>query len=85
MISTAKKRAAGYIRMSSGKQERSPAQQRSEIKRLAKTENVEVVLWFTDEAITGDSGDMERPDFGNMLRAAEAGDFEVLLTETRTA
>jgi len=42
--------AAGYIRMSSGKQERSPAQQRSEIEKLAKTEGCRIVVWFTDEA-----------------------------------
>ena len=74
-------RAAGYIRMSSGKQERSPAQQKGEITKLAKAEACKVVLWFSDEAITGDSGDAERPGFRDMLEAAEAGLFEVLLLE----
>ncbi len=73
--------AAGYIRMSSGKQERSPAQQRGEIDRLAKVEKAEVCLWFSDEAITGDSGPEQRPGFRDMLEDAEAGLFEVLLLE----
>ena len=74
-------RAAGYIRMSSGKQERSPAQQKGEINKLAKVERCRVDLWFSDEAITGDSGPEQRPGFRDLLEAAERGEFEVLLVE----
>ncbi len=73
--------AAGYIRMSSGKQERSPAQQKGEILKLAKTERCRVDLWFQDSAITGDSGPEQRPGFRDLLEAAEQGLFKVLLVE----
>ncbi len=59
-------RAAGYIRMSSGRQERSPAQQKGEITKLAKAEACKVALWFSDEAITGDSGPEQRPGFRSL-------------------
>ena len=49
-------RAASYVRMSTGKQERSPEQQRKEISKLAKREGCEVALQFNDDAVTGDSG-----------------------------
>jgi len=81
MITKAKTPAAEYVRMSSGKQERSPAQQRNEIKRLAKSEGCEIVSRFADEAITGDSGPEQRPGFREMLEAAERGEFQVLLLE----
>ena len=47
--------AAAYIRMSGRQQDKSPAEQRSEITKLATREGCQVVEWFTDEAITGDS------------------------------
>ena len=67
--------------MSSGKQERSPAQQKGENKKLAKREDCEIVLTFSDEAITGDSGPEQRPGFRQLLASAERGEFEVLLLE----
>ena len=73
-------RAAGYIRMSGDKQERSPAQQKAELTALAEKEGLEVVAWFDkDKAISGDTGADQRPDLGRMLDAAERGEFEVLL------
>ena len=74
-------RAAQYVRMSSGKQERSPAQQKGENRKLAKAEGCEIVVTFSDEAITGDSGPEQRPGFRQLLAAAERGEFEVLLLE----
>ena len=53
-------RAAGCIRMSSSRQERSPAQQKGEINK---------------------PGPEARPGFRDLLEAAEAGLFEVLLVE----
>ena len=47
--------AAAYIRMSGKQQDKSPAEQRAEITKLATREKCEIVEWFTDEAITGDS------------------------------
>ena len=71
--------AAGYLRMSSGKQERSPAQQRADCEKLAAKEGCEVVLWFSDEAVTGDSDTTQRSGLRSMLEAAEQGRFKVLL------
>ncbi len=73
--------AACYIRMSSDKQDRSPAQQRAEIAKLAAREGCYVApgLEFIDEGITGDSGPDQRPGFKAMLAAAAAGRFKVLL------
>jgi len=73
--------AASYIRMSSDKQERSPAQQKAEITKLAKVEGCYIVREFKDEAITGDSGPEKRPGFRAMLESAERGEFQVLLVE----
>ena len=47
--------AAAYIRMSGRQQDKSPAEQRAEITKLATREGFSIVEWFTDEAITGDS------------------------------
>ena len=62
-------RAASYVRMSSGKQERSPAQQRGEITKLADREGCRIVARFSDRGITGDSGPQKRPGFRAMLAA----------------
>ncbi len=71
--------AAAYIRMSGHKQERSPAQQKSEIVKLAAREGCRIDHWFQDDAITGDSGPLERPDFRRMLEAAQEGKYQRLL------
>jgi len=71
--------AGAYVRMSSSKQERSPAQQREEITKLAAREGCRVVQWFDDQAITGDSGPDQRPGFRAMLDAARRGRFKALL------
>ena len=71
--------AATYIRMSSAKQERSPGEQREELQLLAEREGCQIVTEFSDEAVTGDSGPSQRPGFHAMLRAAERGEFKILL------
>jgi site-specific DNA recombinase len=79
---TKKKRlnpAAVYIRMSTDKQEESPAQQRAETKKLAASEGCEIVKEYKDDAITGDSGPERRPGFRAMLDGAERGEFQFLL------
>ena len=65
--------AAGYIRMSGRQQEKSPAEQRAEIAKLASREGCQVVEWFTDEAITGDSGTDARPGLADLLAGAKFG------------
>ena len=71
--------AASYVRMSSDKQDRSPDQQRAELRKLAEREGCRIVQEYTDEGITGDSGPDQRPGFKAMLDAARQGRFKVLL------
>ena len=41
--------AAGYIRMSQPSQDDSPAQQRSEIIKLAKRLGYKIIVWYQDD------------------------------------
>ena len=71
--------AAAYIRMSGRQQDKSPAEQRAEITKLAKREGCNVVEWFDDQAITGDSSVDARPGLAALLKAAKAGKFKLVL------
>ena len=71
--------AAGYIRRSSGKQEKSFPEQKVELKKLAAREGCEVVEWFQDDAISGDTGSDERQGLASLLVAVEAGRFGAVL------
>ena len=71
--------AVSYIRMSSGKQEASPDQQRAEVKKLAERHGCKILREYFDSAISGDATD-RRKGFLEMHRAACNGrDFEVIL------
>ena len=48
--------AVAYIRMSSGKQEASPDQQRAEVKKLAKRHKCKILREYFDEAISDGAG-----------------------------
>jgi DNA invertase Pin-like site-specific DNA recombinase len=72
-------RAAAYIRMSGRQQDKSPAEQRAEIVKLAAREGCQVVQWLTDEAITGDSSTADRAGLADLLAVAKAGTFKVVL------
>lgn len=78
-MGTGKLIAAAYIRMSGRQQDKSPAEQRTEITKLAKREGCNIVEWFDDEAITGDSSTDMRPGLASLLKAAKAGKFKVVL------
>jgi len=71
--------AGAYIRMSGDRQEKSPAQQRVEITKLAKHEGFAIVEWQTDEAITGNTTTEDRPGLAALLAAAKAGKFKTVL------
>ena len=71
--------AGAYIRMSSRQQDKSPAEQRAEITKLAAREGCRVVEWFTDGAITGDSTADDRPGLAALLAAAKAHRFTMVL------
>ena len=71
--------AVAYIRMSSGKQEASPDQQRAEVQKLAKRHNCKILREYFDSAISGDATE-KRVDFKRMIAdAEEKGDFCAIL------
>ena len=67
--------------MSGRQQEKSPAEQRAEISKLAAREGCQIAKenWFSDEAITGNSTTDERPGLAALLAGAKAGKFTVVL------
>ena len=65
--------------MSGRQQDKSPAEQRAEITKLASREGFAIVEWFTDEAITGDSSTDARPGLAALLSAAKQGKFKLVL------
>ena len=71
--------AACYVRMSGKSQEKSPAEQRAELTKLATKENCHVVKWFSDQAVSGDTNTGARPGLAALLRGAQAGEFSVVL------
>jgi DNA invertase Pin-like site-specific DNA recombinase len=72
----------GYIRMSSDKQEQSPAQQRREIEKLAKRRGYRLLRIYEDHGITGDSLH-QRPSLCEMLEDAQKRQFDVILCWTK--
>ena len=71
-------RAASYVRMSSGAQEKSPAQQRSEVAKLADREGCNLIREYFDSAISGDDAE-RRLGFQAMHKAACKGEFDTIL------
>ncbi|MAG93988.1 MAG: hypothetical protein CMJ48_09590 [Planctomycetaceae bacterium] len=70
--------AVGYIRMSTGRQENSPARQRAEIEQLAQREGYRIVKWYEDHGLTGTES-ANRPEFQRLLQDAERGRFQAIL------
>jgi DNA invertase Pin-like site-specific DNA recombinase len=79
MIATSLTPAAAYIRMSGRQQDKSPAEQRAEITKLAIRQGCQVAKWLTDEAISGDSSTDERPGLAALVAGAKAGEFKIVL------
>ena len=71
--------ACAYIRMSTGKQDKSPAQQRAEVEKLAKREGYVINQWFADEGISGDKTS-KRDDFLAMVAACSNREFAAILS-----
>jgi hypothetical protein len=73
--------AAAYVRMSGRTQDKSPAEQRGEITKLAAREGFAIAEchWFTDEAITGDNSTDARAGLAALLHGAQAGTFKMVL------
>lgn len=75
------KPAVGYIRMSTDKQEDSPARQRRDIEELAKRLGYRILTWYEDHGLTGTES-ANRPEFKRLLENAKGGKFQaVLLSE----
>ena len=73
-------RTAIYARYSTDKQsESSIDDQFRECRKLAKRHEFNVVAEFSDRALSG--GTANRPDYQNMLIAARAGQFDVIVAE----
>lgn len=70
--------AAGYIRMSTDRQEDSPERQRVEINSLAKREGYRIVCWYEDHGKTGTKS-ANRPQFQKLLVDASRGEFKAVL------
>ncbi len=70
--------AAGYIRMSTDKQEDSPDRQRGEINRMAERLGYKIVCWYEDHGMTGTES-KKRDEFQRMLVDAKTGRFEAIL------
>ncbi|MBU6175596.1 MAG: recombinase family protein, partial [Planctomycetes bacterium] len=75
------KPAVGYIRMSTDRQEDSPARQRRDIEVLAERNGYRVMTWYEDHGLTGTES-ANRPEFRRLLSNAKNGKFvAVLLSE----
>lgn len=78
MTSSELRAAVGYIRMSTDKQEDSPARQRAEIEELAAQNGFEIMSWYEDHGLSGTES-KNRPEFQQLLRDAQIGMFEAVL------
>lgn len=70
--------AAGYLRMSSDKQDTSIDDQRSELIAYAAKHGYKIVRWFSDEGIAGWKS-KQRIGFKALIADAEEGEFKVVL------
>lgn len=73
--------AVAYIRMSSKKQDKSPAQQREEIIQHARRKNYQIIRWYQDDGKSGGKETEKREAFLRIIDDAERlGDFVAILT-----
>lgn len=77
-MKTKTKHAVGYVRMSTDKQEDSPARQRRDIEALAKRQGYRIKTWYEDHGLTGTES-LNRPEFQRLLKNTQAGKFEAIL------
>ncbi len=65
----------GYIRMSTDKQEDSPARQKMLIKQMAEREGWRIVGWYEDHGLSGTES-LNRPEFQKLMTDAKTGKFQ---------
>lgn len=75
---TKPKPAVGYIRMSTDRQEDSPARQRRDIEALAERMGFRILRWYEDHGLTG-TDSINRPEFQRLLDDAKKGKFSAVL------
>jgi putative DNA-invertase from lambdoid prophage Rac len=77
---TARRRAAGYLRVSTARDGmKADAIYREQITRHVKAHDLRLVETFEDIGWSGRKGSKRRPRFEEMLSAGEAGRFDVLV------
>jgi DNA invertase Pin-like site-specific DNA recombinase len=76
-------RVVSYIRMSTGRQETSPAQQRAAIQAHAAKHGYTIAAEYADLGITGDSVN-KRPEFKRMIAEAAANQFDRIVAYDRS-
>lgn len=82
-MATHSKPAVGYIRMSTDKQEDSPARQRKDIETLAERQGYRIRSWYEDHGVTGTES-LNRPEFQRLLANAKNGKFEAVLVSEQS-
>ncbi len=70
------KRAALYLRVSTGEQ--TTANQRRELKAVAKQRGWDIVAVYEDAGVSGAKGRDQRPQFDAMLKDAVRGKYDIL-------
>jgi site-specific DNA recombinase len=70
--------AVGYVRMSTDKQQDSPARQKADVNAMADRHGYAVVAWYEDHGKSGTES-KKRGEFQRLLKDATAGKFKVLL------
>lgn len=76
-------RVVSYIRMSTDRQEASPGQQRAAIAAHARKQGYAVAHEYADLGVSGDNVS-KRPQFRQMIAAAEAGTFDRIVVYDRS-
>lgn len=73
------KAAAGYIRMSTGKQEASPERQRKDIINYARRHGYRIVAWFQDDGQTGVGSADDREEWKRCIKGIQRGEFQYII------
>jgi DNA invertase Pin-like site-specific DNA recombinase len=82
-MNTRLKPAVGYIRMSTDKQEDSPARQRRDVESLAERTGYRIRSSYEDHGLTGTES-INRPEFLRLLKNVNGGKFDAVLVSEQS-